>query len=110
MNQMLNKIYSTHIRVQLRIVILFGIIFAFSFVPDLNREFFGDWLCGGGKYQFVENGPDIIEGCQYPKHNNHGPTWHWGFRHWIWMLTGLTLFIYNAVSLISSMSENSKNC
>jgi hypothetical protein len=65
-----------------------------SFLPEGNREFFGDWQCNGGDYY---KKADFV----------HGPTWHWGFRHWMWMLMGAALFIYNAVIMIIKLDKES---
>jgi hypothetical protein len=73
-----------------------------SFIPESNPEFFGDWQCNGGN-QFKS------EGCMYGVDSIHGPKWHWGFRHWIWMLMGLTLFIYNAVIIIIKLDKESQD-
>ena len=93
-----------HFKLQLRIVLMFTIIIFFSFIPELNREFFGDWLCNGGSHYYDNAGHLHAAGCQHVN-NDHGPTWHWGFRHWMWLLMGLTLSIYNIVLLIGDGIE-----
>ena len=87
---------------KLRLVAIFAIAMLFSFIPETFPDFFGDWVCQGGKYQYVENGPDIHEGCMYGINasNSHNPTTHWGFRHWMWTLCGASLFIWNIVELV----------
>lgn len=89
-----------HFKIMSRIVLLFAIVMLMSFVPENNRELFGDWQCEGTHYESGE-----YTGCQYVG-VVHGTTWHWGFRHWIWMLMGLTLFIYNAVLIIITINKN----
>ena len=77
-----------HFKIMGRIVLLFSIVMLMSFIPENNREFFGDWHCDG--------------------HNLHEPTWHWGFRHYMWMLMGLALFIYNAVLIVIKLDTKSR--
>lgn len=90
-----------HFKIMGRIVLLFSIVILMSFIPESNREFFGDWQCNGGNYYKKE-------GCLYGADFVHGPTWHWGFRHWIWMFMGLALFIYNAVLIIIKLDTKSR--
>lgn len=90
-----------HIKIMSRIILLFGVVIMTSFIPENNRDFFGDWLCQGGHHEYFDNGPDIISGCQYSPDMVHGPTWHWGFRHWMWFFMGISLFLYNLILVIS---------
>jgi hypothetical protein len=92
-----------------RIVFLFAITMALSFIPDLFHEAFGDWHCNGteivrdtdGKYMYYA-------GC-YENQLEHSSTWHWGFRHFLWMLMGLSLFVYNTILIISSINKITSN-
>ena len=93
-----------HFKIMGRIVLLFSIIILMSFIPESNREFFGDWQCQGMTY-LKANGEYL--GCYYEGNRApHDPTWHWGFRHWIWMLMGIALFIYNTVLIIITLEKN----
>lgn len=90
-----------HYKFMGRIALLFLIVIMMSFIPDNFHEFFGDWHCEGGdqlSHQGCEYGPDLI----------HNATWHWGFRHWMWMFMGVSLFMYNLIWIISDISA-SKN-
>ena len=78
-----------HTKTMLKIISLFGIVILMSFIPENFRDFFGDWYC--------ENSDNL---CKYDASAHHAATWHWGFRHYIWCLMGLTLFIYNVVLMI----------
>lgn len=66
----------------------FAIAIFVSFIPDAFPQFFGDWMCSGNNY--------TERLCQYRVDNHDPHTWHWGFRHWLFMLMGLVLFILNA--------------
>jgi hypothetical protein len=89
---------------KLKIALLFVVIFCMSFIPEWWPELFGDWHCNGGINEWQE-GPDVHEGCSY---NNvtHAPTWHWGYRHWIWMFAGLTMTIWTVVDIIIKASKD----
>jgi hypothetical protein len=92
-------------KLQLRIFILFTIAIFSTFVPEYLHSFFGDWHCQGairGKYvPATQSNWETYEliGCHY-KNIVHDPTWHWGYRHWLYLAMCLTLFIINAVSII----------
>lgn len=85
-------------KTQLRIVLIFAVIFFASFIPQNYPTFFGDWLCEGSG--------DIVKGtwyyqkCNHPNHGYHLPQWHWGFRHYVWMLLGLTMTIFNVIKIV----------
>ncbi len=84
---------------KLRLVAIFAIVILFSFIPETFPDFFGDWACEGGKAVITGN-TYTIQGCSYGGDMDHGPTTHWGFRHWMWTLCGVSLFIWNVVELI----------
>jgi hypothetical protein len=83
---------------KLRLVAIFAIAMLFSFIPETFPDFFGDWVCQGGKVIVEGNSYDIV-GCSY-RQQDHMPSTHWGFRHWMWTLCGASLFIWNVVELI----------
>lgn len=96
-----------HTKIMGRIVLLFGIVMLMSFIPENFRELFGDWQCEGSHY----NPSDRSHiGCVYiSQYESHSPTWHWGFRHWIWMLMGVALFIYNTILIIIKIDKHNTN-
>lgn len=93
----------------IRIILTFGIMFLMSFLPSLNPELFGDWLCEGSKYgQLIkETGVEYEHferlGCW--KFSYHSPEWHWGWRHWILILMSFTLFIQQVVYIINRFDK-----
>lgn len=90
-----------HLTIQLRIAALFIISAAFSYVPEQYRALFGDWHCGGGYYLYKAR---MWAGCSYAD-NDHMATWHWGYRHWLWMLMSLCLFAYNVYLIINKLNS-----
>lgn len=99
---------SVYTRVSINIVAIFVIIILMSFVPDHFREFFGDWQCVGANYVFST---DVIyghyEGCDYGP-GEHLAQIHWGYRHWLWFLMGIFLFIVQVVRIINIISKEEK--
>jgi len=90
---------------KLKILVVFVVMFFASFVPESNHEMFGDWKCKGGKIEF-KNDDMLREGCTYYD-NSHGPSWHWGIRHWIWLFTGITFSIWTVVEVIIEADKKS---
>ena len=80
---------------------MFAIIMAASFIPDNYHSLFGDWLCQGSgipiKTDYFYG--NYFERCNYSNCGIHAPTWHWGFRHYVWMALGLTFLMINIVEL-----------
>jgi hypothetical protein len=87
--------------IKLRVIIIFAIVILLSFIPETFPDFFGDWECQGSKIIGVNEGFYQTQGCSYGGDLEHSPTTHWGFRHWMWTLCGVTLFIWNVVELIN---------
>lgn len=73
-------------------------MFFASFVPENNHELFGDWLCKGRVTIVNEDSVDV-KGCDYGSYMTHNSTWHWGVRHWIWLLAGLTFSVWTVVDI-----------
>ncbi len=92
-------------KTQLKIFILFAIALLGTFVPETFPEFFGDWKCNGSSYDWKTY--TLTGDCKY-KDQQHGPTTHWGFRHHIWFLCGVTLFIYNMVNILFNENEKTE--
>ena len=86
-------------RLSFNIMIVFLIAILASFIPENMPTFFGDWVCNGGKYVSTGEYTYDVQGCDYGPQNNHLPTLHWGFRHWLWLLMGTTLFIIQIVRI-----------
>ena len=85
-------------KTKLKFISIFAIAMLVSFIPENFPSFFGDWVCQGGSY-VVKEGRYHLEGCKYAADYQHGPSIHWGFRHWMWTLCGVSLFIWNVIEL-----------
>jgi hypothetical protein len=85
------------------------ILITASFIPDNFHELFGDWHCVGTIELEAKNGWQTINnGCKYES-CDHDPTWHWGFRHWLWLLMGICLFIIQVIRIVCVLiSETEK--
>jgi hypothetical protein len=84
-----------------RIFILFLIAIFSTFIPEYCHNFFGDWYCSGSGLQMANfHFPNCDYLAQY-----HTSTWHWGYRHWLWLIMCLTLFIVNAARIIQYINN-----
>jgi hypothetical protein len=83
---------------KIKILVVFAVMFFASFVPENNHELFGDWRCKGGFTIINEHDVDI-KGCNYGTAMTHNSTWHWGVRHWIWLLAGLTFSVWTVIDI-----------
>lgn len=83
------------LKLTLRIVLLGLTAMVASYIPDLFPNFFGDWLCEGtGNY--LDN-LNHFERCNYTNLNGrydfHNPEWHWGYRHYVYLVTCIVLLV-----------------
>lgn len=87
----------------LRIILIFVTAILASFIPDNFPSFFGDWHCVTGSGLYIYKGSTNIEGhFQYCSlYGSHLPTWHFGYRHYLWCIMGIVLFIIQIVYLIN---------
>lgn len=76
-------------KVTLIIVLTFSIAILMSFIGDSLHNFFGDYYC-------------TITNCKYAGAfaGHEWPTYHWGWRHWLFMLCGLCIFIVQLTRVI----------
>jgi hypothetical protein len=71
-----------------------------SFIPENNPEVFGDYTCKGSTMEYSKDDKYIsLDGCRVTG-NAHSPTRHWGFRHWIWFIAGLTFAVWTIIEVI----------
>ena len=84
------------IKLTLKIAVIFIIIILASFIPDNFHSFFGDWECQGGA---LDISGENYHGCTYTG-SSHGPCWHYGFRHWVWIAMGIVIFFVNISSVL----------
>jgi hypothetical protein len=83
-------------KISLRVIIVFSIGIVSTFVTDHFHDFFGDWTC---------------KGCNYGESGyfaTHQPTLHWGYRHWLYFLMCLVLFVIQAIDIIEYANSNKK--
>lgn len=97
-------------RLSLQIVAVFVTVMLASFIPDAVPEFFGDVSCEGRiAHESTNPYSKTYTGCSWgPDDVEHAPTYHWGWRHWVWMLMGIVLFIVQCVRIIDFII-NSQN-
>ena len=80
------------IKLSVRIIFAFGCAILLSIIPDQFPNAFGDWYC--------TNTTHIYSGST---HNL--PTWHWGYRHWLYFLMGFCLFVIQVIDMIKEFNK-----
>lgn len=90
------KITKTHL-LSLRIIVLFTIA--------ILSTFLGDWKCDGSGKRYLDDVYVMYERCNYSICSLHDPSWHWGYRHWIYFVMCITLFIIQLVDIINFSSK-----
>ncbi len=92
---------------KLKFIGMIVVIFALSFIPENFSEFFGDYHCNGYRH---DTKTGLYSGnCPISARVGvHNPSIHWGFRHWLWMFSGLVLFIWNAVEILESYRKDTQ--
>lgn len=99
------------LKVSLRIILLFSVAIFLSFIPQLLHTFFGDWHCNGsGVARLIPETKRMYEhyeysGCKYDT-MVHEPTWHWGYRHWLWLCMDISLAIVQIVDIIKIIDKD----
>lgn len=71
------------------VIVVFAIIILGSFIPDQCHKFFGDTYCEIRHCQWINDLTDHVL-----------PNWHWGFRHIIWLVMGLVLFVIQIFRIV----------
>lgn len=104
-NNMNNKFY---FNLSFQVIAIFSIIIFCSFIPDTFPAFFGDWICHGRTY--VPSANAYSSGhyinCDIGS-GEHNPSLHWGYRHYLFVSMGISLFLIQFVRLIKYIQGNS---
>lgn len=95
---------SKNLKLMIDIVLIGLLLMLVSFIPEYFREFFGDWKCQGSG-EAIPNTYHYTR-CNYAGNGFHDPEWHWGFRHYIWMVMGAVLTIIRAIGLAKKYDAN----
>lgn len=99
----------TNLNISARIILLFTVAIFSTFVGDKCRDFFGDTHCEGARYEKKVINKEIVDnlvGClEGYTRIEHEPTWHWGYRHWLYMAMCLALFVFQAINLINYINS-----
>lgn len=80
------------IKISIRIILLFVTAIFLSFIPDYLFSFFGDWYCSGSGDYTRHDYIKIWQKCDYTD-EFHLQSWHWGYRHWLYLSMGICLAI-----------------
>ncbi len=101
--QLKNKTMNLSTKISLRVIAMFVTCIFASLIPDNFHSFFGDVLCNGNLSRNLCNNGWTINS------NSHGLTWHWGFRHWLFLFMGISLCVVQIIDIIYILSKESKN-
>lgn len=86
----------THL-ISIRVILLFSIAIFSTFIGDYFHVFLGDWKCVGSG-PLIEGSYRYYTQCNY--NDFHENTWHWGYRHWLYLTMCVILFALQAVEII----------
>ena len=94
------------LKISLNIVAVFAILMLASFLPDYLRDFFGDEYCSGW---IVNPNTKEMEMFWHYGSEHKTPTYHWGYRHWLWSAMGLFLFVFQVVRVAMIIDKSKFN-
>lgn len=98
-------------RLTLQIVIIFSIVMLASLIPDNYHSIFGDYFCSGRIWTEPlpgsTTGVGHYIGCDIGL-DAHNPTWHWGYRHWVWLTMGFCLFVVQCFRIGEFINNKNK--
>lgn len=100
----MNKLKYTQV-ISLKIILLFSVAILSTFVGDYLHDFFGDWKCTGSG-QRLEDSFRYYQKCNYADNGFHDAMWHWGYRHWLYLLMCITLFGVQVYEIVNYKSKN----
>lgn len=86
--------------ISLKVILLFSIAILSTFIGDYLHDFFGDWKCSGSGL-LIENSFYHYQKCNYGELRFHDSTWHWGYRHWLYLVMCITLFVIQCIDIIN---------
>lgn len=96
-------------KISIQIIFMFVSAMLISIIPE-NLELFGDWTCSGSgtfvapTYHYVDG---HFQRCNYAQFGYHDAIRHWGYRHWLFCIMGLCLFVVQIFKLGETIeSEN----
>jgi hypothetical protein len=94
------------LKLSLRIILLCSIAMFSSYMPELYPKIFGDWYCKGSG-SLIDKSYYIYSKCNIGKYHNN--TWHWGYRHYLYLLTCIILLIIQIIEIINDNSNVKSN-
>lgn len=92
--------------ISLKIMLLFTVAIMSTFIAEYLHSFFGDWFCEGSGTSTGECWGCFTK-CNYADLGKHEPTWHWGYRHWLYLTMCIVLFIIQLVDIAEYAEKKS---
>lgn len=96
---------SKNIKLSIRIILFFIVAMCFSLIPDYVRTFFGDEYCSGW---FMSPKTHTLEKFFHYGNIHETPQWHWGYRHWLFFMMGLSLATIQIIDIIMFINKKEK--
>ena len=75
----------------LKVISLFTVSIFSTFIGDNLPLFFGDWKCEGSGQKLIDS--YLYQKCNYAGCDFHESSWHWGYRHWLYFMMCIILFL-----------------
>lgn len=90
----------------IRVILTFTVVILSSFISENFHDQLGDWYCEGKSVIFDSNTSyPIYSGCDFGE-GRHNPEWHYGYRHWMFILMGFILMIFQSVQTINILNKD----
>lgn len=105
---------NTAAKISFRVIALFVTAMLVSFVPDWLHEFFGDNLCTTGNIGESSLKETSSWGsthyCEWGWTRGSYPhtagIYHWGYRHWLFLVMCIILFIIQVIDIIQTFDKS----
>jgi hypothetical protein len=91
--------HQVYLGIALRIIILFAVAMAATFVPEQLRDFFGDTSCEGKTYEWYGSTREGCPGSSFGIDED----WQWGARHYWYAWLMVFLFVLSVVNVVMSI-------
>jgi hypothetical protein len=93
-------------KISLKVIALFSVAILSTFIGDNFHDFLGDWKCNG-RFELIKWYPTDSNEIVKEKTNNclyntsfHEPEYHWGYRHYLYLIMCISLFAIQAADII----------
>jgi hypothetical protein len=93
----------------IRVILLFSVAILSTFIGDNFHEFLGDWKCEGSGLPIKVGYGIYYSKCNYAQCGSHNPMWHWGYRHYLYLIMSIVVFIIQANDIFTNKSKQNEH-